>query len=79
MTRYEAVSLYTKNPAYASFEEALKGTIEVGKLADFAVFDRDIFTIPAIELLQARVERTVLGGKEVYIRNNDTDNLGAFL
>ena len=68
LTRYEAVSLYTKNPAYASFEEDLKGTIEVGKLADFAVFDRDIFTIPAPELLQAQVESTVLGGKEVYIR-----------
>ena len=68
LTRYEAVSLYTKNPAYASFEEDIKGTIETGKLADFAVFDRDIFTIPAPELLQAQVERTVLGGKEVYIR-----------
>ena len=69
LTRYEALSLYTKNPAYASFEENLKGTIEVGKLADFAVFDRDIFEIPASELLQAQVERTVLGGKEVYIKD----------
>lgn len=68
LTRYEAVSLYTKNPAYASFEEDLKGTIEVGKLADFAVFDRDIFAVPAPELLQAQVERTVLGGKEVYMK-----------
>ena len=72
LTRYEAVSLYTKNPAYASFEEDIKGTIETGKLADFAVFDRDIFTIPAPELMQAQVERTVLGGKEVYMKNNDT-------
>ena len=66
LTRYEALCLYTKNPAYASFEEKCKGTIEAGKLADFAVFDRDIFAIPAPELLQAQVERTVLGGKEVY-------------
>lgn len=66
LNRYEAMCLYTKNPAYASFEEHMKGTVERGKLADFVVFDRDIFSIPVSELLQAKAECTVLGGKEVY-------------
>ena len=71
---FEVISLYPEANGYPSIE-ALKAAvsektagIETGKLADFAVFDRDIFTIPAPELLQAQVERTVLGGKEVYIR-----------
>ena len=68
LTRYQAVCLYTKNAAYASFEEHLKGTIEEGKLADFAVFEKDIFAIPAPELLQVKVDKTVLGGREVYSR-----------
>lgn len=68
LTRYEAFSLYTKNPAYASFEEDRKGTIEVGKYADLAVFDRDVFAVAAPELLQAKVVLTVLGGREVYSR-----------
>lgn len=66
LSRFEGVSLYTKNAAFASFEEQEKGTIEVGKLADFAVFDRDIFQVPAEELLKAKVLNTYLGGKEVY-------------
>ena len=69
LTRYEALSLYTKNPAYASFEENRKGTIEAGKLADFAVFDRDICSVPAPELLQAQVEQTYLSGRLVYDRS----------
>ena len=69
LTRYEALSLYTKNPAYASFEEDRKGMIEAGKLADFAVFDRDICSVPAPELLQAQVEQTYLGGRLIYDRS----------
>lgn len=68
LSRYEAACLYTKNPAYSSYEEQLKGTIEAGKLADFVVFDRDIFAIDAPELLKAKVEKTYLGGREVYSR-----------
>ncbi|QNL43988.1 amidohydrolase [Oscillibacter hominis] len=68
LSRYEAVCLYTKNAAYASFEETRKGTIEVGKLADFAVFDQDVFSVAAPELLKLRVEKTYLSGKEIYSR-----------
>ena len=42
LTIQEAIEAYTKNPAWASFEEDVKGTLEVGKLADIAVFDRDL-------------------------------------
>lgn len=66
LSRYEAFCLYTKNPAYTSFEEQVKGTIEVGKFADFIVFDRDLFEVPAAELLEAKVIKTYLAGKVVY-------------
>lgn len=69
LSRYEAVCLYTKNAAYASFEEHLKGTIEPGKLADFAVFSEDVFAVEAPRLLKMQVERTYLSGKAVFSRN----------
>lgn len=68
LKRYEAVSLYTKNAAYASFEEKEKGTIEAGKLADFAVFDQDVFAVEAPQLLKLQVEQTYLSGNAVYTR-----------
>ena len=64
----EAVKAYTWNGAYASNEENIKGSIEVGKLADLAVVDRDIFTVPVDEILEARVDMTLLGGRVVYLR-----------
>lgn len=62
----EAVHAYTLGAAYASGEEAIKGSITPGKLADLVVLDRDIFACPAEEILQTRVEATVLDGKVVY-------------
>ena len=53
-------------PAYASREEALKGSITPGKLADFAVLDRDIRKIPPAEIPHTRVILTILGGRVVY-------------
>lgn len=68
ITVEEAVKAYTWNGAYASNEENIKGSIEVGKLADLAVVDRDIFTVPVDEILDARVDMTLLGGRVVYLR-----------
>ncbi|UCE55775.1 MAG: amidohydrolase family protein, partial [Desulfobacterales bacterium] len=62
----EALHLYTINGAYASFEENIKGSIEPGKLADLAVLDRDILSIPAEEIKDVQVEMTVVGGEIVY-------------
>ena len=62
MTMEEAVKMFTSWAAYASFEEDLKGTLETGKLADFTVLSKDIFTIEPPALLKTRVLMTVIGG-----------------
>jgi predicted amidohydrolase YtcJ len=62
----EAVYGFTVGGAYASYEEGIKGSIAVGKLADFAVVDQDIFTGPQEEIKNAEVTMTILGGRIVY-------------
>ena len=66
MTRLEALRASTTSPAYAAFEEHLKGTLVVGKLADVVVLSRDILTVPEPELLETRVLYTIVGGEVVY-------------
>ena len=68
MTRIEALRSYTINNAYAAFEEAYKGSLELGKLGDVVVIDRDILTVPDAELADARVEMTIVGGVVRYER-----------
>ncbi len=67
----EAIEAYTKAPAWASFEEASKGMIKPGLLADLAVFDTNLVeagrTLPS-RLLQAKVLYTIVGGQVVYQR-----------
>jgi predicted amidohydrolase YtcJ len=69
LTIEEAIEAYTKAPAWASFEEEIKGTIAPGKFADIAVFDTDLVEAgrgnPA-SLLKARVLYTIAGGRIVY-------------
>ena len=66
ITVEEAIRCGTIHGAHASFEEAQKGTIEPGKLADLVVFDRDPLTAHPSSLVQIGVERTMVGGKWVY-------------
>ena len=66
MTREEALRSYTINPAYASFQENVLGSIEVGKIADFTVFDKDLMTIPEDDILRTKVVMTILDGEIVY-------------
>lgn len=68
MTREEALSSYTLSGAYAAFEEDVKGSIEVGKLADIVVLSRDIMTIPDEEIPETRVDFTIVGGKVRFAR-----------
>ncbi len=68
MTRQQALRTYTVNPAYAAFEEDLKGTIASGKLADVTVFSQDIMTVPDDEILNAEILYTIIGGKVAYQR-----------
>ena len=66
LSREQALALFTTAPAYGAFMEDELGTIEVGKLADFTVFDRDLMTIPEAEILQAQTVMTVVHGEIVY-------------
>jgi predicted amidohydrolase YtcJ len=66
MTRKEALKSYTLDGAYAEFEENYKGSIVVGKAADFTVFDKNIMEIPDAEILNSKVMMTIVGGKIVY-------------
>lgn len=68
-SRVLALRSYTVNNAYAAFEESLKGSLSVGKLADFVVLSRDILEIPEEEIPATRVDYTVLGGRIVYRRD----------
>jgi predicted amidohydrolase YtcJ len=68
MTREEALYSYTLAPAYAAFEEDIKGSLEVGKLADVTVLSKDIMTVPEAEILQAEVLYTIVGGDVKYER-----------
>ena len=66
ITREEAIRLYTIKGAYHTFEEATKGSIEPGKLADMIIVDRDILTCPLDDIKETKVLRTILGGRTVY-------------
>lgn len=65
-TREEALLSVTLWPAYASFMEKESGSLTPGKYADFVVLDRDIMTVPAEQILETKVLRTVLDGRTVY-------------
>jgi len=66
MTRDEALYSYTLAPAWAAFEEDIKGSLEVGKLADVTVLSKDIMTVPEEEIRQAKVLYTIVGGEVKY-------------
>ena len=63
LTRQQALETYTLNPAYAAFEEDIKGSLVPGKLADITVFSKDIMTVPEDEILSAKVVYTIIGGQ----------------
>lgn len=65
----DAIKAYTYNSAYASFEEDIKGSIEVGKLADLAVLSQNLLTIPPAAILDTEVLYTLVDGAIVYQRD----------
>jgi predicted amidohydrolase YtcJ len=65
ITVEEALRAYTTGGAYASFDEARKGALTAGKLADLVMIDRDLFKIPPEQIREAKVVATVVGGKVV--------------
>jgi len=66
MTREQALRSYTLDAAFGGFQDDVLGSIEVGKLADFTVFSKDIMKVSEDEILQTRVAMTIVGGKVVY-------------
>ncbi len=66
VSREQALKMFTIWPAYAAFEENDKGSIEVGKLADFTVLSNDIMKIPESDILKTRCVMTVIGGQIVF-------------
>jgi len=62
----DAIKCYTLNAAYASFEEKIKGSIEVGKLADFVVLSEDILSIDPVKIKDVKVTMTIFNGVIVY-------------
>jgi predicted amidohydrolase YtcJ len=70
ISREEALRAYTVSSTWLTREEHLKGTIEVGKLADMAVLDRDYFAVPDKEIKEIQVDMTVVGGKVTWERGS---------
>jgi hypothetical protein len=68
VSREEALRTFTQGGTWLTREEAIKGSLEVGKLADMAVLDRDYFSVPAEEIKDIQVDKTIVGGQVVWER-----------
>jgi hypothetical protein len=66
----DALKSYTINAAYAAFEENIKGSIEVGKLADLVVLDKNPLEVPKEKVKEIQVLETIIRGKSVYKKTN---------
>ena len=70
MTRKEALYSYTMGNAYAAFEEESKGSLEVGKLGDVVVLDKNLVTCTDDEIVEANILYTIVGGEVMYRSDN---------
>jgi predicted amidohydrolase YtcJ len=66
ITLEEAIKGYTLSAAFTEFSEEIKGSIDVGKLADIVVLDQNLFEIPPEEILNTEVVMTILDGEIIY-------------
>ena len=62
----EALKTYTIKAAYGAFEENIKGSIEIGKLADFVIVNRNPLEVPKDEIKEIQVMETIIRGKTVF-------------
>lgn len=66
ITIEQALLAYTKNAAYSSFDEKIKGTLEKGKLADFVILSEDLTAIKSEKIKEVSVLQTYVGGRKVF-------------
>ena len=66
MNSEEAIKAYTLNTAYAGFEENIKGSLEVGKLADMVVLSENLLEISPDNIKDVTVKTTIIGGVVVF-------------
>ena len=66
VSREEALYMFTKWAAYSVFEEDIKGTVEVGKLADLTIFSKDLMVIPEEQIMSSQILMTIVDGRVVY-------------
>ena len=71
MSRMEALRSYTINNAFAAFEEDIKGSLTLGKLADITVLSQDILTIDEDEIPNTEIVYTIIGGEVMYAAGLD--------
>ena len=68
MTRMEAIRSYTLDNAHSAFEDHVKGSLTPGKYADIVVLSEDILTAPESEIINAKVDYTIVGGEVRHVR-----------
>lgn len=68
MTREQALRSYTLDAAYGAFEEDIKGSIAVGKLADFTIYNQDLMKVTEEEFLNTEIAMTIFDGQVVYTK-----------
>mgnify|MGYP002651285986 CR=1 FL=1 len=66
LTVEETIKAFTAGSAYAEFQEKIKGTLALGKVADLVILSEDIFSIDPVKLREVKVVMTVMDGKVVY-------------
>jgi len=64
----EAITMYTRNGAFLTREEKIKGTLEAGKVADMIVLPEDLLNVAPEKILSMKVDMTIVGGKVLYER-----------
>jgi predicted amidohydrolase YtcJ len=70
VSRESALKMFTIWPAFGAFQEDIRGSIEVGKYADFTIFNKDWMNVPEAEILTSENQMTIVGGKIVYRADN---------
>jgi predicted amidohydrolase YtcJ len=64
----DAITMYTRSGAFLTREEKIKGTLEVGKLADMIVLPQDLLSVSPEKVFNMKVDMTIVGGKVLYER-----------